>query len=291
MWHHDQPFGDSSALPTFLLSELAREHVTVALCGDGGDDLLAGYERFAAAMAVARLRHAPPGLHHAARRVAALLPRSLLTGRMGSLQRLLAHSDEAPHRALLSWCSYLPAEWRQALLVSEPASTLSGYDAMWEDSQGCGLLDRLLLLSLRTYLLDDLLSKVDRMSMAHGLEVRSPFLDTGLVDLAFQLPPNSKLRGFSHKRALKEAMRDVLPKEILGRRKQGFGVPLDRWFRTDLRSYLEGVLGSRQAAIRHHLAPAAIDAMIAEHLSAATDHGESLWSLLTLEVFLQREGW
>jgi asparagine synthase (glutamine-hydrolysing) len=153
------------------------------------------------------------------------------------------------------------------------------------------MLDRLLLLNLRTYLLDDLLPKVDRMAMAHALEVRSPFLDTQLLELAFAMPSSLKIRGFSLKRVLKAAMSDALPAQVLHRRKRGFGLPLGRWFRDELRCYLESRLLPGTARVRSYLRQEAIDQMVAEHLSGAVDHSQALWALVTLEEFLRKESW
>jgi asparagine synthase (glutamine-hydrolysing) len=161
----------------------------------------------------------------------------------------------------------------------------------WAATEGRPLLDRLLDLNVETYLVDDLLVKADRMSMAHALEVRSPFLDTDLMTYARGLPPSYKLRGFNRKRVLKAAVADLLPREILNRRKRGFGVPLDRWFREDLSKYVGGMLGSPNARVRGHIAPRVIDQVLADHASGARDNGQALWMLLTLEVFLRREGW
>jgi len=193
--------------------------------------------------------------------------------------------------AFLSWVSFVPAEWRTRLCPAGSTWGEEDFAAVWESTAGAPTLDRLLLLTLRTYLLDDLLPKVDRMSMAHGLEVRSPFLDRDLVELALRLPPHFKLRGWSRKRVLKEAMRELLPHDLLHRRKRGFGVPLDRWFRTDLRPYLESTLTGGRARLGEHLAPEPVADMVSEHLSGRADHGHALWTLLTLEVFLRREGW
>jgi asparagine synthase (glutamine-hydrolysing) len=129
------------------------------------------------------------------------------------------------------------------------------------------------------------------MSMAHGLEVRSPFLDTDLLAYVTGLPPGLKLRGFSRKRVLKRAAVDLLPATIIHRRKRGFGVPLDRWFREDLASYVASTLGVPCARVRSHLEPVVVDRILHEHTSGVRDHGQALWLLLTLEVFLRREGW
>ena len=190
----------------------------------------------------------------------------------------------------LSWISYVPEDSRRRLLPTRDDWGREDYARLWRETEGAATLDRLLALNIRTYLLDDLLVKVDRMSMAHGLEVRCPFLDADLLELAVRLAPGLKVRGLSLKRVLKRAMDGVLPQEILSRRKHGFGVPLDRWFREDLDSYTTGILGAG-ASVRAHLNGAEVDQLLAEHQSGAGNHGHSLWTLLTLELFLRRHGW
>jgi asparagine synthase (glutamine-hydrolysing) len=152
------------------------------------------------------------------------------------------------------------------------------------------LLGRLQAVTMMSYLLDDLLVKMDRMSMAHGLEVRSPLLDAELVAFGLSLPSSDKI-GLSQKRVLRKTMASRLPGQVLHRPKRGFGVPLDRWFRRDLRSYVQGTLGAPRARVRAHLESAALDALLAEHDAGAADHGHTLWTLLTLELFLQKEKW
>jgi asparagine synthase (glutamine-hydrolysing) len=289
VWHHDQPFGDPSAVPTYLLSEATRGHVTVALCGDGGDELFAGYERFAAGVAARRYAGLPRALQGAVGAALERLPRG---GRVRKLQRFAEVAGEGLPDAFRSWVSYVNDPERHALLDGHDDDwALEDYRATWESSEGADPLDRLVDLNLRTYLLDDLLVKADRTSMAHGLELRSPLLDIELLALASRLPPSLKARRFSLKRVLRAAVADIVPREILRRSKRGFGVPLDRWFREDLRGYVDSTLGARDARVKHHLVGAALDRLIAEHSARARDHGEALWTLLALEVFLRREGW
>jgi asparagine synthase (glutamine-hydrolysing) len=292
VYHHDQPFGDSSAVPTFLLSEVTRGEVTVALSGDGGDELFAGYERFAAGLMARRFRALPGPLRSAIRGSAEMLPGGALRGRAASLQRFARVAEQGLPDAYRSWISYIQDPERDALLGSQRDGwAIADYRSIWAGSEGAATLDRLLDLNLRTYLLDDLLVKADRMSMAHGLEVRSPFLDTELVGLATRLEPQLKLRGVRLKRVLKAAIDDLVPEEILNRPKRGFGVPLDRWFREDLRAYVAGTLGAPDSRVKAHLDAGAVDRILAEHDSRARNHGHALWTLLTLEVFLRREGW
>lgn len=286
VWHHDQPFGDSSAIPTFLLSELTRQHVTVALSGDGGDELFAGYERFAAGVFAGAIAGR---LGRATSAAAGVLPRR---GRTAKARRFLQVAGRGLPDAYRQWVSTGSDEIVERLTGRARDWSIDDYAAQWAWTEGSpSTLDRLLLLNLRTYLVDDLLVKADRMSMAHGLEVRAPFLDTALVELAFRLPAATKQRGTSLKRCLKRAFRDELPAEILDRPKRGFGVPLDRWFRDDLAAFVTGTIGSPEARIRRHLDGDAIDVLLAEHRAGRSDHGHVLWSLLTLETFLGRLGW
>ena len=292
VWHHDQPFGDSSAIPTFLLSDVTRGGVTVALSGDGGDELFGGYERFAAGLAARRFAALPSPVRDGVRRTLDLFPATSLRGRAGSLQRFARVAQQGLPDAYRSWISFVPDTDREALGGGNGDDwALRDYRATWEGSTGAHPLDRLLDLNFRTYLLDDLLVKADRMSMAHGLEVRSPFLDTSLIELAVRLDPSLKIRGIRLKRVLKDAVADLVPAEILHRPKRGFGVPLDRWFREDLRTYVSATLGAADARVKSHLHPAALDRILAEHDGRVRNHGHALWTLLTLEVFLRREGW
>ena len=289
VWHHDQPFGDPAAVPTYLLIEVTRGHVTVALCGDGGDELFAGYERFAAGVAAHRYAALPDVVRGA---VGAGLERLPRRGRIQSLQRFAEVAGEGLPTAFRSWVSYVKDPERDALLDGRRDDwALEDYMAAWRGSEGAGTLDRLLDLNLRTYLLDDLLVKADRTSMAHALELRSPMLDVELLDYTSRLPARLKARGLSLKRVLKASVADIVPSEILNRPKRGFGVPLDRWFREDLRSYVRSTLGCDDARVKEPLDGAALDRLIGEHDAGTRNHGEALWALLALEVFLRREGW
>lgn len=283
VWYHDQPFGDSSAVPTWLLSEMTREHVTVALCGDGGDELFAGYERFTAGLYVDRWRLVPSPLRALVRSVSPRLP--------ARFRRFAANADRGLPDAYREWVAYLDDADIDRLLPGASRRSIDDYDAIWKATRGAATLDRLLDLNLRTYLLDDLLPKVDRTSMAHALEVRAPFLDHRLVELAVRLPPATKARGLQRKRVLRRAVADLLPAEILDRPKRGFGVPLDRWFRDELGDHVRSMLGSPSSRVRAQLEGDAVDDILDEHASGRRDHGHALWTLLTLEVFFRQQDW
>ncbi|HEY7697573.1 MAG TPA: asparagine synthase (glutamine-hydrolyzing), partial [Vicinamibacteria bacterium] len=268
--HHDGPFGDSSAIPTYIVSRLARSEVTVVLNGDGGDELFCGYSRLAAAAAC---EHIPGPL----RRVAALAGR-LLPGsgsHRGDFRRVrqFLESSARPFRdRIQAWCSFFGTEELTQLQrrggASDPAQHFAGVLAELETASP---LARLLSLNYRTYLPEDLLVKMDRMTMAHGLEARSPFLDTALTEFAGSLPDSLKLRGFVTKRVLREAYRHLVPPSILGRRKMGFGVPLGHWFRSQMRPLVEDELVSSSSPLFEHLDRGRVLRYVNEHLEGARD--------------------
>lgn len=290
VWHHDQPFGDSSAIPTYLLSKLTRQHVTVALSGDGGDELFAGYERFAAALTMDAFRRVPSPV----RRPAARLVQRAGAGRSGTLGKLARFAGEADRPvadAYLGWVRIFSPEVVDRLVPNGATNADREHRATWRGSEGAPLLSRLLDLNLRTYLLDDLLVKVDRMSMAHALEVRSPLLDHRLVELAATIPPRDHVRGLSLKRVLRAAVADLLPPEILQRGKKGFGVPVDQWFEEALRPLVTSQLLAPDARVKRMLDAGSVDDLVGAHLAGRARHGHRLWTLLTLEAFLRRRDW
>lgn len=288
--HHDEPFGDSSALPTYLVSREARRYVTVALNGDGGDELFAGYDKFRAGVLA---YHIPQVVRQAVRAAAWMIPAS---SSFHSFQRRLRKFTDKAARPeierIASWGSFIDVPESRELDLRGALSTdqvMSSYRAAFAAAPGAGPLDRLLYLNARTYLLDDLLPKMDRMSMAHGLETRSPFLDRALAEYVATLPEPYKRKGAVGKVVLKNALADLLPASILHRRKQGFGVPLGTWFRGELRPMIEDTLGS-SPRIGGRLREEGIRRMIDDHLTHRLDRSHSLWTLLTLELWMRRHG-
>jgi len=284
--HHDEPFGDSSALPTYLVAREARRHVTVALNGDGGDEAFAGYDRFGAALLAER---APAAAWRAARALGGLLPEGPTYH--GTRRRLRRFLDQAPRplaERFFGWTALFDAESLARLLPgAEPGRLMRSYAATLAGCPDASVLSRLLYLNTRTYLLDDLLPKADRMTMAHGLEARSPFLDRELVEYAARLPDAFKRRGRHGKRVLKRAAESLLPRSILERPKHGFGVPLGAWFRGELRPMVEDtLLASPRLAGRLRLD--AVRELWRAHVSGQADRGHQLWTLLTLELWLRK---
>jgi asparagine synthase (glutamine-hydrolysing) len=286
---YDEPYADSSAIPTYYVSQLSRQYVTVALNGDGGDELLAGYPRYQF-MPADRL--AARWFSEAARdRVAQALSR-MPSGRRGAgiFRNRLERALTPFSRTYLSRICYFSPSEKQALYTDAFNETVRGCDsadllAGWfDEAQASDLLDQLLAVDTRSYLPDDLLVKVDRATMAHGLEARSPFLDHKLVEFAASLPVDMKVRHGQTKYLLKEAMRGILPDTILDRTKQGFGVPIDRWFREDCRELVHDVLRSSRCCQRGYFRSDGVRQLLDEHMRGI-NNGYRLYALLMLELW------
>ncbi len=288
---YDEPFGDSSAIPTYIVSRLTREHVTVALTGDGGDEMFAGYPRFLGNVLAS---YVPNWAARAGRRLAGVLPHD---SDFRSLSRRFQRFAEAaalePHERMLRWIGFfadrLAEVVRPEILdgLERDVLTASFREPLGR-VQGLSPLTQALALNFDTYLPDDLLVKADRCSMAHGLELRSPFLDTALMEFAAGVPDRQRLRRGRLKALLKDAFADVLPTPVLRRSKMGFGVPLPTWLRGAWRPLVEERLLHPQARILGWLRPEPILRMAQEHWSGRHDHGHALWALLTLEGWLGR---
>lgn len=287
---YDEPFGDSSAIPTHVVSGLTRRHVTVALTGDGGDELFAGYLRLSALAWGERL---PRWLGAAAGAVAAAIPhdpdfRSLPR----RAARFLSVAALPAEERMLRWIGYLPDRVDRLLRPGVGAGVsrealLGHFRAPLARASSLPPLSRALALNFETYLPEDLLVKADRCSMVHGLELRSPLLDTELAELAASLPASHLVRGRTLKRVFREAFADLLPAPILSRGKMGFGVPLALWFRGRWRSAFEARVLDPAAPIWGWLVREPVVELWSEHQAGTADHGHALWALLTLAVWLE----
>ena len=289
VWHYDEPFGDSSAIPTYIVSRLTRDHVTVALSGDGGDEIFGGYERFAAMLWAERI---PGGAFAAGNLLARALPAPAHAKSFRRrIKRFLQKATLPLLDRYLEWNSFFGRRELDALLLDPVATDVSrSFSECFRAGASGTLLQQILYLNFRTYLLDDLLVKTDRTSMAHALEVRCPFLDTRLIEWAALLPDNLKIRGTRLKYILKRAYRNLLPQEVLSRGKMGFGVPLGAWMRKDLKSFSHDLLLGPSARIRDLLDPREVRNLLREHEERAQDHGQKIWALLCLEVWLRNRG-
>jgi len=293
IWHYDEPFSDSSAIPTMYLSEMTRQTVTVSLSGDGGDELFAGYDRYKAVRIAALIDQLPRPL------------RSILTARLWQnvpasveqksfrrrLKRLLEALGEPARRRYLRWISIFDARRRSELLSDEARAMLGDFDSAGfiEDAYTlCPSRDfvtRTTATDVLTYLPCDILTKVDIASMAFSLETRSPFLDHSVVELAARMPVRHKLRRRQGKRILIETFADLLPASIQSRPKMGFGVPLDHWFRDELKPLLHDVLLDSRSLDRGWFRPDQVRRLVAEHASSNWDHSYRLWNLLVFELW------
>jgi asparagine synthase (glutamine-hydrolysing) len=289
-WHYDEPFADSSALPSFVVSGLARRFVTVALNGDGGDESFLGYQRYLATVIAGRLDAMPGMLRAVAQRGAALFPGigpSLSGTRVRRLAKVL---QLEPRRRYLQW---LTADdgWKEHLYSSEFADAMRGHDSfdllagVYAQSDAPTFLEQTAHADVQLYLPDDLLVKMDVASMASSLEVRSPFLDHRVVEFAARLPPRLKLRGLVHKYLLKRIMKGILPAGVLRRKKRGFGVPIDHWFRHELREIAYDVLLDSRARSRGYFRAEAVRQYLDDHVNRRADHHFRLWMLLMLELW------
>ena len=278
VWHHDQPFGDSSAIPTYLLSKLTRQHVTVALSGDGGDEVFAGYTRFVAACWTQKI---PLVLRRGLAWLFGGLPSSSERSFISRARRFSGVAALPLPERYWRWISYFGSSKEGPLL--HPS-----LEMWWKRSEDWSLLSRLLYLNFKEYLPNDLLVKMDRSSMAHGLEMRSPFLDTQLLEFAARLPDRYKVQGLRTKVLLRRAFSDLLPTAIQHRGKMGFGVPLGTWFRGSWRTSLQDLLGPRAARLYRYLEYPLVQQLMELHLSGREDAGHRLWLLLTLEVWLRQ---
>jgi asparagine synthase (glutamine-hydrolysing) len=294
LWHHDQPFADSSAIPTYLVCELAREHVTVVLNGDGGDEVFGGYDRFVAAALAERL---PRVASRAGRHAAGLLP--VNDGYYSLRRRLLRFTelaDLSPEDRYQSWVGVMNRELLEEMLA--PLGESAGLAAAERSTEevyarvaGAPTLDRILYANFATYLPDDLAVKMDRMSMAHSLEARSPFLDTALIEYLASIPAARKVGLRRLKPLLRRSLFPLLPKEIWNRRKHGFGVPVGRWFRdSELRTVFEDEVLAPGARCADILDPAVVRRLWEEHQGGAVEHGHRLWPILTFERWLRSLG-
>ena len=293
IWQYDEPFADSSAIPMMYLSQMTRQHVTVALSGDGGDELFAGYDRYRAV----RLGERFDGLPAPLKRLLTMqmwqrLPASTRQKSFRRrLKRLLEALSESPKRRYLKWISIFDEQRRRALYADGFRESLDEADAadfLLDAYNRCPTRDfvtRTTCADVLTYLPCDILTKVDIATMAYSLECRSPFMDHQVAELAARMPIGLKLRGATGKRVLLETFKDLLPPSIQRRKKMGFGVPLDEWFRHDLKPLLHDTLLDQTSLDRGYFAPATVRRLVEEHTSGQSDHSYRLWSLLCFETW------
>ena len=292
IWHYDEPFGDSSAIPTMYLSEVTRREVTVSLSGDGGDELFAGYPRYQAVQLAGQVDHIPQFL----RQIFAwnvwqqIIPASQKQRSFGRrLKRFMAALGTSPELRYLRWVGTFDDLLRKELYSPEFTQSLGGYNAdevILQAYQACrdrDFLTQTTCVDVLTYLPSDILTKVDVASMAYSLEARSPFLDHKVVELAARMPMELKFRGGQQKKILIDTFRDLIPEPLQNRPKMGFGVPIDHWFRNELKVLVQDSLLSDRALARGYFNPDVLRRLVDEHLSGKWDHRYRLWNLIVFE--------
>lgn len=294
--HYGEPFADSSAIPTYYVSKETRKHVTVALNGDGGDESFAGYERYAAMRLAEKYHKIPMFLRkNLFENAVELIPTSeLKRSRARDLKRFVKAASLPKVERYFRWVSAIDRQSKIDLYAEDFARQIKSHDAarfigQWfAKSNGSGILDATLLTDQMTYLPNDLLVKVDIASMANSLEARSPFLDHNLIEFAASLPEKVKMRSTETKSLLKKVAARLVPKEVVYRRKMGFGVPVGKWFRGEMKDFVRGVLLSEKSLTRGIVRPEMLRKYVDEHTNAEKDHAFQIWTLLMLELWFQR---
>jgi asparagine synthase (glutamine-hydrolysing) len=299
----DEPFADSSQLPTALVMALARQQVTVALSGDGGDELFGGYNRYIVAPKVFRvLRRLPEPLRRTLSRLLLSVPPARWDGLLAPLARLAhqTHLGDKLHKLGNRLVSVrnpdelyvaLVTEWTDADLLragAAQAPTLLSQREDWPRLDS--FVSRMMALDALTYLPDDILVKVDRAAMAASLETRAPFLDHRVVELAWRLPLSHKIGGNQGKLVLRKILSRHLPDSLIDRPKMGFAIPLDTWLRTDLRDWAESLLSSEALSASGLVEPEPVRLAWEQHLSGRRSIGYRLWSVLMLQAWWQQNG-
>ncbi len=294
--HYGEPYADSSAIPTYYVAKETRKYVTVALNGDGGDESFAGYERHAA-MRIAEIYHRLPKILRTAliEKTVNLIPTSeIQRSRIRDVKRFLQAASLPKTERYFRWMSTFNREAKKDLYTEQFSREISSnnpsrlLEQWFAKANGSGILDAVLLTDQMTYLPNDLLVKVDIASMANSLEARSPFLDHNVIEFAASLPENVKARRTETKSFLKKIAARLVPKEVVYRRKMGFGVPIGKWFRGEMKNYVREILLSEKSLNRGIIKSEIIEKYVREHTSAERDHAFQLWTLLMLELWFER---
>jgi asparagine synthase (glutamine-hydrolysing) len=290
VWHYDEPLADSSAVPSFAVCELARQSVTVALNGDGGDESFLGYQRYLAMAIGARVDRLPSPVRRALTWGASLLPGAGPRSFGTRVRRFAAELPLQPRERYLRWLT-IDDGWKSSVCAPafldamQAVSSQHLLDGAFEQSNAPTPPETAAHSDVQLYLPDDLLVKMDVASMAHSLEVRSPFLDHTLVEFAARLPLGFKIRGRTQKYLVKRLMKGRLPADILRRPKRGFAVPIDRWFRREIKDLAYDVLLGASASGRGYFRLETVRRYLDDHVRGAADHQHRLWALLMLELW------
>jgi asparagine synthase (glutamine-hydrolysing) len=284
----DEPFADSSALPTYLVSRLAADHVKVALSGEGGDELFGGYHTYVADLLAPRIGRVAAALRPLVERLPSSSARVSFDYKA---KRFVGGAGLPPLEAHHAWKEIFSPDARASLLDGRSRGTLDPLDlyrARYAETDGAEQLARLQDVDIGIYLVDDLLVKTDRASMAHSLEARVPFLDPAVSEFALSLPTHHKVRGFAKKRLMRRAVAPLLPRSIVHGRKRGFSIPAAAWLRGELQPFAREVLSPDVVRRQGYFRPEAVTRLLDDHVARRADLSRQIWGLICFSLWLER---
>lgn len=294
IYHYEEPYADSSAIPTYYVSKLTRKHVTVALNGDGGDENFAGYPWYNIHKYTGFYSHIPAIIQKLIRGGVVFGAHFVKNTLLNRGVRFANSIGETPQQRYLRYISYFHSDEKGELYAPEFLRLSENYDSFdflntyFQEASGSDPIDQALYVDINSYLPDDLLVKVDIASMAVSLEGRSPFLDHEFMELCAAIPSGLKLKGLEKKYILKRAIESLIPHENIYRRKKGFGVPIEHWFRGDGINYVREMLFNNNTLTNRLFKKEAIEKILDEHAYTKINHSNKMWSLLTLEIWWQK---
>jgi len=295
IWHLEEPVADRAAIPLYYLSKLAREQVKVILCGEGGDETFAGYDRYFWNRQIALYRHLP--LWFRDKIICPFAEKGLDYSPLRNLSRRVIKftqsAELSPEERYIRWFSTFNDEDKRELWVDDIKSEFNNhlcgesFKSYFTDFSKADLLSRMQYVDLKTFLLDDLLLKADKISMAVSLEARVPFLDHNLVEYAFSLPPYLRLRGGTTKYLLRKYLKGILPADIVRRKKHGFDVPISSWFKGDLNDYAYQILSEEGIKRRGYFNCNYIRKLLSKLEDGQINIGQQIYTLIILELWHQ----
>jgi asparagine synthase (glutamine-hydrolysing) len=289
IWHLEEPFADSSAIVTYLVSQVAREHVTVALTGVGGDEVFGGYPRYLGTRFAESYLRIPEFLREKViSKIVNRLPESTKGRHFANrLKRFVRFSPLPPEERYISWVSFFDEQERRRLYsgIYQNTDTMGIHKAFFKKIEATDFLNKVFYVDVKTYLPNDLLFMGDRMSMAHSLELRVPFCDHRLLEFSATIPQEMKIRGWHLKHLLKKSMSELLPSAILKRGKQGFMVPLGMWFQGELRDFTSRILLGSKASERRYFKSDYVKKLLEEHYKGRRDNTHKIWVLLVFVLW------